>query len=118
VAEVEALKSALDALQLAVVRELEHTGAVKPLGWASTQDFVTSVGGGHHGQGRATVRLAERTAEPLFAPLSEAMADGWLSTAKALVIERAIDALPGDPACASAACRPCWTRRSGSTPPS
>lgn len=98
VTEVEALKSALDALQLDVVRELEQTGAVKPLGWASTQDFVTSVAGGHHGQGPATIRLAERTAEPLFAPLSEAMADGWLSTAKAMVIERAIDALPGDPA--------------------
>jgi hypothetical protein len=98
VTEVEALKSALDALQLDVVRELEQTGAVKPLGWASTQDFVTSVAGAHHGQGRATVRLAERTAEPHFAPLSKAMADGWLSTAKAQVIERAIDALPGDPA--------------------
>jgi len=98
VAEVEALKSALDALELEVVRELEATGAVKPLGWASTQDFVTSVAGAHHGQGRATVRLAQRTAEPLFAPLSEALADGWLSTAKALVIGRAVDALPGDPA--------------------
>lgn len=97
VTEVEALKSALDALQLDVVRELEQTGAVKPLGWASTQDFVTSVAGAHHGHGRATIRLAQRTAEALYGPLSAAMADGWLSTTKAMVIERAIDALPSDP---------------------
>ena len=32
----------------------------------------------------------------LFAPVGEALADGWLSTAKAQVIERAVDALPGD----------------------
>ncbi|MBW8750298.1 MAG: hypothetical protein JF565_02600, partial [Propionibacteriales bacterium] len=87
VAEVEALKSTLDALQLEVVHELEATNAVKPLGWASTQDFVTSVAGGHHGHGPAIVRLANHTSEPLFAPLAEAMADGWLSTTKAQVIE-------------------------------
>ena len=98
VSEVEALKSALDALQLEVVRELEQTGAVKPLGCASTQDFVTSVAGGHHGQGKAVVRLAERTGEPIFVPLAQALADGWLSTAKAVVIERAVDGLPGDAA--------------------
>ncbi|MBW8750529.1 MAG: DUF222 domain-containing protein, partial [Propionibacteriales bacterium] len=97
VAGVEALKSALDSLQLDVVHELEATNAVKPLGWASTQDFVTSVAGGHHGHGRAIVRLANHTSEPLFAPLAEAMADGWLSTTKAQVIERAVDALPGNP---------------------
>jgi hypothetical protein len=97
VVEVESLKSALDALQLHVVRELEQTDAVKPVGWASTQDFVTAVAGGYHGQGRATVRLAQSTSEPLYAPLSEAMADGWLSTAKALVIEHAVEGLPGDP---------------------
>ncbi|MEO5652636.1 MAG: hypothetical protein ABIN79_12695, partial [Marmoricola sp.] len=41
VAEVEALKSTLDALELAMVRELDATGAVKSVGWASTQDFLT-----------------------------------------------------------------------------
>ena len=97
VAEVEALKSTLDALQLEVVRELEATNAVKPLGWASTQDFLTSVAGGHRGHGPTVVRLATHTNEPLFAPLVEAMADGWLSMTKAQVIERAVDALPGNP---------------------
>ena len=96
VAEVEALKSTLDALELAMVRELDATGAVKSAGWASTQDYVTSVAGGHKGTGPATVRLAKAVDEGLFAPVGEALADGWLSTAKAQVIERAVDALPGD----------------------
>ena len=94
--EAEALKSTVDALVLGVVRELEVTGAVKGVGWASTQDFVTSVAGGHKGAGHATVRLATAVDEPLLAPVGEAMTDGWLSAAKAQVIVRAIEALPGD----------------------
>ncbi len=70
VAEIEALKSTLDAVELEVVRELDATGAVRPAGWASTQDFVTAVAGGHKGAGPAT--------------------------AKAHVIERAVDTLPGE----------------------
>jgi len=96
VAETEALKSTLDAMQLGVIRELEATGAVKASGWASTQDFLTAVTGGRYGTGPATVRLATATGEPLTAPVAEALADGWLSSQKAHVIERAIDALPGD----------------------
>ena len=96
VAEVEALKSTLDALELAMVRELDATGAAKTAGWASTQDFVTSVAGGHKGTGPATVRLTKAVDESSFAPVGEALADGWLSTVKAQVIERAVDALPGD----------------------
>jgi hypothetical protein len=97
VAEIEALKATLDAVELQVVRELDATHAVKPLGWASTQDFVTTIAGGHKGCGPATVRLAQAVDTPLLSPVGEALADGWLSTAKAHVIERAIDTLPGDP---------------------
>ena len=43
------------------------------------------------------MRLATATSEPVFAPLGEAMADGWLSTAKAHVIHRAVETLPGNP---------------------
>ena len=39
VVEIESLKSTLDALKLGAVRELEATGAVKEVGWASTADF-------------------------------------------------------------------------------
>lgn len=38
-AQAEAFKATLDALELCGVRELEATGAVKSVGWASTQDF-------------------------------------------------------------------------------
>jgi hypothetical protein len=95
VAEVEALKATLDALELPVVRELEATGVVKSVGWASTQDFLTHVCGGHRGSGPAIVRLAAAAGESELAHIAEAMRDGWLSTAKAHVVERAIDRLPG-----------------------
>ena len=97
VVEIETLRSTLDSLEFGVVRELEATGAVKAVGWASTQDFVTSVAGGHKGAGPAMVRLAKAVAEPVLGPVGEALGDGWLSTPKAQVIVRAIDTLPGNP---------------------
>ena len=51
VAAIESLKSALDALELDVIAELEATNAVKTEGWASTRDFATAVTGGHLGGG-------------------------------------------------------------------
>ena len=72
-AEIETLKSTLDGIGLGVVRELDVTGAVKPRGWASAQDFVTATAGGHKGTGPATVRLAAAVDQPLLAPLGEAM---------------------------------------------
>lgn len=96
VVALEALRWSLDALELGMVRELEATSAVKPAGWASTQDFVTAVAGSHKGVGSAVVRLGQAVATPLLAPVEEAMTAGWLSLAKAHVILRAIDHLPGD----------------------
>ena len=96
VTQIETLKSTLDALELDVTRELEATHAVKPMGWASTQDFLTAVAGGHKACGPAMVRLAQAVETPVFAPVGEAMADGWLSTVKAQVIVRAVEHLPGD----------------------
>ncbi len=95
-AGIETMKSELDAVMLDVVREIEVRGEAKRMGWASTQDFVTAVAGGHKGSGPAVVRLATTTAEPVFAPIAEAMHDGWLSTAKAHVIQRSVDTLPLD----------------------
>ncbi len=97
IAEIETLRSTLDALELDVVAEIEATHAVKPIGWASTQDFLTAVTGGHKATGPAIVRLATAIQTPLFAPVGEALADGWLSTPKAQVITRTIEHLPGDP---------------------
>jgi hypothetical protein len=45
VRQVERLRSALDAVQLQVVAELDATDAVRAEGWASTQDFLTAVTG-------------------------------------------------------------------------
>jgi len=95
VASIEALKSTLDALELDVVAELEATDAVKDEGWASTRDFVTAVSGGHVGSGPQLVRLSGDLTKAFFAPVGQGLADGWLSTAKAGVITRAVDALPG-----------------------
>ena len=58
---------------------------------------MTHTTGGHKGTGPAVVRLATAVAEPTMAPVAEALRDGWLSTTKAHVIERAVDRLPGDP---------------------
>ncbi len=43
------------------------------------------------------MRLSAALETPLLAPVAEALGDGWLSTTKAHVIERAVDTLPGDP---------------------
>jgi hypothetical protein len=42
------------------------------------------------------VRLATAVSTQVLAPVGEALSDGSLSTHKAQVIERAVDALPGD----------------------
>jgi Domain of unknown function (DUF222) len=97
VAEIEAFKSTLEFVELGVVRELDATNAVKTTDWASTQNYLTTVADGHKGTGPATVRLATVVDQPLLAPVGEALRDGWLSAAKAQVIQRGIDALPGNP---------------------
>ncbi len=51
VAAIETLKATLETVELVMIRELDATHAVKAAGWASTQDFVTSVAGGHKGTG-------------------------------------------------------------------
>lgn len=94
--EIEAIKSQLDALELDLVRELEARREPQRLGWASTQDFLTAVSGGHKGHGPAMLRLADKTSDPVMAPIAEAMVDGWLSTIKAQIITGAVDELPGD----------------------
>ncbi len=94
VTSIEALKSTLEVMQLQVIAELEATGGVRDEGWASARDFVTAVTGGHHGTGPRLVRLAEDLATDLFAPVAAGLRDGWLSSAKAVAITRAIKALP------------------------
>lgn len=92
------LRAKLDAVELAVVRELDVSesgrAAVKQAGWASTKDYLTHTAGGRNGAGGAAVRLAERMDR--FPVLADAMADGWLSRTKAQIIVAAVDRLPLD----------------------
>jgi hypothetical protein len=94
VTSIEALKSTLEAVELDVIAELEDTGGVREEGWASTRDFVTAVAGGDHGSGPRMVGLAEDLTTDLFAPVASGLRDGWLSSAKAVVITGAVNALP------------------------
>jgi hypothetical protein len=94
VTTIEALKSTLDSLELQVVAELEATDGVKHAGWAGTKDFCTAVTGGHRGAGPAMVHLAEDLQAAVFASVSAALRDGWLSVTKAHVIARAVHRLP------------------------
>ena len=91
---IESLKSTLDAIELDVVAELDATGGVTDQGWASTRDFLTAVAGGHLGTGPQMVRLAHDLTHDLYTPVAAGLADGWLSTTKAVVITRAVAALP------------------------
>ncbi len=97
VAAVETLKTTLDALELAAVRELDATSR------GQGRRVGLDPGLRHLGRRRpqrhrpAAVRLSAALETPLLAPVAEALGDGWLSTTKAHVIERAIDTLPGDP---------------------
>ena len=104
-AVIEALKSKLDAVLVEVLRDLDVSKGAEALGWASAKDFATSVSGGHKGSGPAAVRLAEAFERPVMAPVAEAMRDGWLSTAKAQVIERSIEQLPSGGTSGLAGCR-------------
>ncbi|WP_158296455.1 hypothetical protein, partial [Nocardioides albidus] len=63
VAGVEAVVAAralLDAALLRGIDRLEATDALRPLGWASTKDFLTHLTGGHKGTGGGLVRTVEQ----------------------------------------------------------
>ena len=98
VAAVARLRAKLDALELAVVHELdagvEGQAALKDAGWASAKDFVTHATGGRKGAGPAALRLVGHLAE--FPQLAEALAAGTSSRVKVQIIAAAVDRLPCD----------------------
>ena len=77
------MKSAVDAVVLGAVRELDVTNAPKKFGWASTQDFVTSIAGGTTHTGPALVRLANAVDQPSMASVGEA----WRNRLRLALIE-------------------------------
>ena len=102
VAGLERLRSVLDAVELAVVAEIDATGAAASEGWASTKDFVTAASGGRKGNGRATVALA-RAVTGDRAVTGAALGSGTISRAQAEVVIDAIDRLPVNPGLRNAA---------------
>src|SRR4051795_6453321 len=99
---LERLRSTLDAVLLAVVAEIDATGAARAEGWSSTADFATAIAGGRRGSGRATLALAKAIGTDRAAT-GTALAAGDLSRAKAQVIITAIDRLPINPGLRAAA---------------
>jgi hypothetical protein len=99
---LEKLRSALDAVQLQVIAEIEATGAARAEGWSSTKDFYTAISGGRAGSGRAMVALA-RAVTTDRAATGAALAAGAISRTQAQVVVNAIDQLPVNPSLRDAA---------------
>jgi hypothetical protein len=99
---LERLRSTLDAVELAVVAEIDATGAARGEGWASTKDFLTAVSGGVKGAGRRLLALAKAVTGDREAT-GAALAAGRISRTQAEVITTTLDRLPAKPALREAA---------------
>ena len=93
------LRAKLDAIELAVVTELDAgeqgQAVLKEAGWASIKDYLTHTTGSRKGSGPATVRLAAQLEQ--FPALAAGLAGGNLSRVKAQIVAAAVDKLPVDP---------------------
>ncbi len=98
----ERLRSALDAVLLGAVAEIDATRAASVRGWASTPDFLTAVTGGAKGSGGKMVRLARALTGDRQATW-EGLGLGHLSRAQAEVVVGSVDRLPVDPGLRDAA---------------
>jgi Domain of unknown function (DUF222)/HNH endonuclease len=91
---VEALRSALAAVQAGVVAEADARGLAKStLHYGSTSDWLTHLGGLRRGEGRRLLVRAHALTGPLTTT-RQAMAAGLVSPEQADVIVRSVDALP------------------------
>ena len=99
---LERLRSVLDWVQLQVAAEIDHAGAARTEGWASTKDYLTAVTGGHKGAGRRTLSLAKALTGDRE-QTGRALGRGDLSRTQAEVITTTVDRLPVNPALRKAA---------------
>ena len=98
VEQVEQARSALAAVQAGAVAEADARDLGKQkLGYGSTGEWLTHLGGLRRGEGRRLVARAHALTGSLAAT-REAMATGRVSPEQADVIVRSIDALPVGPA--------------------
>ncbi|MEZ5194098.1 MAG: DUF222 domain-containing protein [Nocardioides sp.] len=97
VEQVAQLRSVLAAVEAGAVAEVEARQVAKTrLGWASTADWVTHLGGLRRGQGRRVVRHAVALVGERGDTLA-ALAAGAVSVEQAGVIVDAVEQLPGAP---------------------
>jgi hypothetical protein len=98
VAAVEAItraRSLLDAALLRGVTRLEETGAGHDLGWASTNDFLTHLTGGHRGTGGGLVRAARQVRD--LPAVQTALETGRITLPQARAIAGQVHTLPRTP---------------------
>jgi Domain of unknown function (DUF222)/HNH endonuclease len=96
VAAVAGLRAVLAGVEAGAVAEIQARGAAKRLGWASTADWLTHVGGLRRGAGRRVVRRAQALTTDR-AETRAALAAGELSSEQADVVLEAVEALPTAP---------------------
>jgi hypothetical protein len=98
VEEVQALRSALVAVEAGAVAEVEVRGVAKTvLHYGSTADWLTHVGGLRRGEGRRVLARAEALTSTMTQTMA-ALTDGEVSPEQASVIVTVVDALPSDQA--------------------
>jgi hypothetical protein len=94
--ELQALRSAVAAVEARVAVEVEATEAAKTAGWVSPADYLTHVAGARHGHGSRTLRTARGLCGERTSTLLSLLA-GDLSPEHAEVIVGVIDRLPVSP---------------------
>ena len=94
--ELQALRSAVAAVEARVAVEVEATEAAKTVGWVSPGDYLTHVAGGRHGHGSRVLRTARGLCGDRTATLL-ALQAGDVSPEHAEVVVAVVDRLPTSP---------------------
>jgi hypothetical protein len=94
--ELQALRSAVAAVEARVVVEIEAGEAAKTAGWVSAGDYVTHVAGARHGHGSRVLRTARGLCGDRTATLL-ALQAGDVSPEHAQVVVAVVDRLPTSP---------------------
>jgi hypothetical protein len=92
-AQIEKLRSTLDAVSLTVFRQIDVADAQVGEGWSTTKQYIEAVSGEFQGYGSSTIKLAEAL-ENDFARVAEELAKALISRTQAEVIVRAVKKLP------------------------
>ena len=94
--ELQALRSAVAAMEARVAVEVEASEAAKTAGWVSPGDYLTHVAGARHGHGSRVLRMARGLCGDRTATLL-ALQAGDVSPEHAEVVVAVVDRLPTSP---------------------